>query len=77
MRIYKGRDGFKGGRKGGDGRLFFAITCFLLFKVELIIDNAPLTCIYPNSIETCLTLNHLLLGRQLLYSPNTRELHLQ
>ena len=51
--------------------LFFAITCFffcnhfeelqtLLFEVELIIDNAPLTYIYPNTTETCLTPNHLL-----------------
>ena len=61
--------------------LFFAITCFFynhfeelqneLFEVELIIKNAPLTYFYPNTIETCLTPNHLLIGRQLLYSSNT------
>ena len=32
----------------------------LLFKVELIINNAPLTYAYPTTIETCLTPNHLL-----------------
>ena len=35
----------------------------VLFEVELIIINAPLTYVYPNSIETCLTPNHLLFGR--------------
>ena len=43
----------------------------VLFKVELIINNAPLTYAYPNTIKTCLTPNHLLFGRQLLYSSNT------
>ena len=41
--------------------LFLAITCFfcnhfedlqtVLFEVELIINNAPLTYVYPNAIE--------------------------
>ena len=43
----------------------------VLFEVELIISNASLTYIYPNTIEICLTHNHLLFGRQLLYSSNT------
>ena len=43
----------------------------VLFEVELIINNAPLTYVYPNTIETCLTPNHLLFDRQLLYSSNT------
>ena len=30
-----------------------------------------LTCVYPNTIETCLTPNHLLFGKQLLYSSST------
>ena len=61
--------------------LFFAITCFfcnhfeelqtMLFEVEMIINNARLTYIYPNIIETCLTSNHLLFGRQLLHCSNT------
>ena len=48
--------------------LFFAITEFFcnhfeelqieLFKVELIINNAPLTYVCPNTIETCLSPNH-------------------
>ena len=43
----------------------------VLFEVELIINNAPLTYVYPNTIKTCLTPNHLLFGRQLFYSSNT------
>ena len=61
---------------------FLAIACFffcnpfeelqtVLFEVELIINNAPLPYVYPNTIETCLTTTHLLFGRQLLYSSNT------
>ena len=43
----------------------------LLMEVKLIINNAPLTYVYPNTIKTCLTLNHLLFGRPLLYYSNT------
>ena len=43
----------------------------VLSEVELIINNAPLTYVYTNTIEECLTLNHLLFCRQLLYSSNT------
>ena len=25
----------------------------MLFEVELIVNNAPLTYVYPNTIETC------------------------
>ena len=42
----------------------------LLFEVVLIIINASLAFVYPNPIQACLTPNHLLLGRQLLYSCN-------
>ena len=38
----------------------------MLFEVELIINNAPLTYVYPNTIETCLAPNYLLFWRQLL-----------
>ena len=67
--------------RGARNPSFFAIACFfsndfkelqtVLFKVELIISNAPLTYVYPNAIETCLKPNHLLFGRQLLRSSNT------
>ena len=43
----------------------------LLLYTELIINNAPLTYVNPNTIETCLTPNYLLFGRQLLLSSNT------
>ena len=54
--------------------LFFVITLKnykLCYEVKLIINNAPLTYVYPNTIKTCLTLNHLLFGRPLLYYSNT------
>ena len=60
--------------------LFFAMTCIfcnhfgqlqtVLFEVKLIINNAPLTFVYSDTIETCLTPYHLLFGRELLYSSN-------
>ena len=43
----------------------------VLIEVKLITNNATLTYVYPNTIKTCLTLNHLLFGRQLLYYSNT------
>ena len=43
----------------------------MLFEAELIINNKPLTYVYPNTIETCFTPNYLLFARQLLYSSNT------
>ena len=43
----------------------------MLFKVELVINNAPLTYVYPNTIETCVAPNYLLFCRQLLQSSNT------
>ena len=60
---------------------FLAMTCFffnhfeelqsVLTEVKLIINNAPLTYVYPNTIKTCLTPNHSLFDRQLLYYSNT------
>ena len=54
---------------------FFAITFFfrdhfeelqtVLSEVKLIINNAPLTYVYPNNIKTYLTPNLLLFGRRL------------
>ena len=41
------------------------------FEVKLIVSNAPLTYIYPSTIGTCLTTNHLLFGRQLFCSSKT------
>ena len=32
------------------------------FEIELIINNAPLTYVYPNTIKTRLTPNYLLLA---------------
>ena len=62
------------GVRGCASSLLFVITLKnykLLFNVELIINNAPLTYFYQNNIETSLTPNYLLFGRQLLYSSNT------
>ena len=38
----------------------------MLFEVELIINNTPLIHIYRNTIETCLTPNYSLFGKQLV-----------
>ena len=72
---------FRRGARGARAPLFFATSAFfcnhfeelqtVLFEVELVINNAPLTCVQPNAIKTCLTLNHLLYDRQLLYCSNT------
>ena len=43
----------------------------VLIEVKLIFNNAPLTYVYPNTIKTYLTPNHLLFGRQLLCYSNT------
>ena len=43
----------------------------VLFEVEVIINTAPLTYAYANTIETCLTPNCLLFGRHWLYCFNT------
>ena len=43
----------------------------VLFEVELIINNAPLTYVYPNTIEICLTPNHFLFSEKLLYFSDT------
>ena len=43
----------------------------VLIEVKLIINNAPLTYVQPNTIKTYLTPNHLLFGRQLLCYSNT------
>ena len=76
-RVAVPRAGFRGGRGGHapppSPRLFFEITCSffkslwrtanVLFEVELIINNTPLIYVYPNAVEICLTLDHLLFGR--------------
>ena len=45
----------------------------VLIKVKLIIDNALLTYVYPNTIKTYLTPNHSLFSRQLLCCSNTKS----
>ena len=45
----------------------------VFIEVKLIINNAPLTYIYPNTIKTYLAPNHLLFDRQLLCYSNTKS----
>ena len=74
--------GIQRGAWGGGGAPFFCNHLFfcnhfeelqtVLIAVKLIINNALLAYVYPNTIKTYLTLNHLLFGRQLLcYSHTT------
>ena len=51
-------------------RIHFEELQTVSFEVELIINNKPLTYVYPNTIKTCFTPNHLLFSRQSLYSFN-------
>ena len=43
----------------------------VFIEVKLIINNSPLTYVYPNTIKIYLTPKHLLFGRELLYFSNT------
>ena len=43
----------------------------VFIEVKLIINNTPLTYVYPNTIKTYLTPNHLLFGIQLICCSNT------
>ena len=72
-------DSREGGGREGRMPQFFLQSIFVfcnhfeeletvLFEVELIVNNNPLTYVYPNTIETP---THLLFCRQLLYSSNT------
>ena len=36
----------------------------LLFEVEIVVINHHITSLYPNNLESCVTPNHLLFGRQ-------------
>ena len=77
-------DGFSGGTGGRGGvaprpPLFCNYLVFcdhfeerqtVLIKVKLIINNTPLADVYPNTIKTYLSPNHLLFGRQLLHYSN-------
>ena len=46
-------------------RLTYEELSTLFFQIEQIINNRPLTYIYPSTIEACVTPNHLLFGRRL------------
>ena len=37
----------------------------VLFEVQLIVNNKTLTYVYPNTIKTCFTPNHLIFDRHL------------
>ena len=45
----------------------------VFIEVKLIINHAPLTYVYPNTVKTYLTPNHMLFRRQLLCYPNTKS----
>ena len=46
-------------------RLSYDEIQIVLFEFEMMLNNRPLTYIYPNGIENTLTPNHLLFGRTL------------
>ena len=54
---------------------FYPITCFFLQSLYFNIHTLKtLTYVYSNTIETCFIQNHLLFGRQLLYSSNVTSI---
>ena len=79
------RGGFREGRQGC-APPFLAITCFfcdhlqelqtVFIEVKLIINNAALTYLYPNTIKTYLTPNHLIFSRQLLCYSDSYDVQL-
>ena len=79
--LFIDRDGFRGGRWRRAPPFFFDNHCCFcdhfeelqtaLIEVKLIINNGPFTYVYPNTIKTYLTPNHLLFYRRLLYYSNT------
>jgi len=47
----------------------------ILFEVELILNNRPITYYYSDDSEECLTRNHMLFGRKLnLFEPEPRDI---
>ena len=71
------------GRSAGGAPPFFAVTSFffwnhfeelqtVFFEVELIINNKLLTYVYPNTIKTCFTPNHLVFADN-CYIPLTQH----
>ena len=84
MRPNHSRGGLRRGHGGEGSHFFFIFFCnplifydyfeelkTVLIKVKLIINNAPLTYVYLNTIKSYLTPNHLLFARQLSYYSNT------
>ena len=77
--IMRSRGGFRAGREGYlppflQSLVFcdhFEELQTVFIEVKLIIHNAPLSYVYPNTIKTYLTLNHLLFGSQLLSCSDT------
>ena len=56
-------------------RLDFEEMQTVLFEVEVILNNRPLTYYYEDDAEECLTPNHLLFRRQLkLFNPDPFEI---
>ena len=45
----------------------------VLIGVKMIINNTPLAYVFPNTIKSYLTPNHLLFGRQLLCYSSTKS----
>ena len=45
----------------------------VLFEIELLLNNRPLTYVYSTDLESCLTPNHLLFGRRLELSSSQKS----
>ena len=49
----------------------------VLFQVEMILNNRPLTYVYPDEIERAQTPNHLLFGRTLQHQIKINQYNLE
>ena len=52
----------------GKSRFNYEQLYTVLLEIESILNNRPLTYIYPNDLEECVTPNHLLYGRKLNFT---------
>ena len=52
-------------RQLSNARLTYEEVQTVLFEIEAIMNNRPITYLYPNDLDQCLTPNHLIFGRRL------------
>ena len=54
-------------RYSKNARLTYEEILTIFVEIERIVNNRPITYVYPSEIESCVTPNHLIFGRRLEY----------